>query len=87
MNAISYCKKYTIGHDRLEALLNKFITSDYVLTEEELMVYPNSLNPTKKGRSKLNAKSSKSKRVKKSPSKANPWNRDNLKTRAWIMKK
>jgi len=30
MNAISYCKKYTIGHSRLEALLNKAITSDYI---------------------------------------------------------
>lgn len=87
MDAISYCKKYTIGHNRLEILLNKVITSDYILTEEELMVYPNSVNPSKKGKSKLNAKANKRKKIKKSPGKANPWNRDNLKVRAWIVKK
>lgn len=80
VTAFEYCRLYTISQTHLKRLLGKRdITSDYILSLEELSVYPQSL----KGR--IRARGGKKK--KKGSSKPNPWNPKNLKKRAWIVRK
>lgn len=87
MKAIDYCKKYGLSPERLFEIVGKNVDSSYILSSTEQRIYLSSLNTERKKRKKETAIKKGKKKIKSSKSKPDPWNKDNLKVKAWILRK